>query len=79
MSAINLRLPDSLHKMAKDVAHKDHISLNQLITSAVAEKISALATEDYLMERAKKGSKQKFMRALSKVPAVEPEEFDKLK
>ncbi|WP_145019447.1 toxin-antitoxin system HicB family antitoxin [Geobacter argillaceus] len=29
MSAINVRLPDSLHKMAKEVATQDHISLNQ--------------------------------------------------
>lgn len=45
MSAINARLPDSLHKMAKEVATQDHILLNQFITSAIAEKISALTTE----------------------------------
>lgn len=78
MSAINVRLPDSLHKMAKEVATQDHISLNQFITSAIAEKISALTTESYLEERAKRGSKAKFRQALAKVPDVEPEEFDRL-
>lgn len=78
MSAINLRLPDSLHRMAKEVASQDHISLNQFITSAIAEKISALATESYLEERARRGSQEKFRQALSKVPDVEPERFDQL-
>lgn len=78
MSAINVRLPDSLHKLAKEVARKDHVSLNQLITSAIAEKISALATEEYLQERTVRGSRQRFRQALAKVPACEPEEFDRL-
>ena len=78
MPAINLRLPDSLHQMAKNVAMQDRISLNQFITSAVAEKVSAITTERYLEERAKKGSKEKFLQALSKAPDVEPEAFDRI-
>ena len=78
MSAINVRLPDSLHRMAREVATQDHISLNQFITSAIAEKISALTTESYLEEHAKRGSQANFRRALAKVPDVDPEEFDKL-
>ena len=78
MSAINVRLPDSLHKMAREVATQDHISLNQFITSAIAEKISALTTESYLEERAKRGSQAKFRQTLAKVPDVEPEGFDRL-
>lgn len=78
MTAINLRLPDSLHKMAKNVAMQDHISLNQFIASAIAEKISALTTETYLEERAGRGSQAKFKQALAKVPDVDPEEFDRL-
>jgi len=78
MTAINVRLPDSLHQMAKNVAMQDHISLNQFIASAVAEKISALTTERYLEERAQRGSKEKFLQAMSLVPNVEPEPFDRL-
>jgi len=78
MTAINVRLPDSLHQMAKSVAMQDHISLNQFIASAVAEKISALTTERYLEERAQRASKEKFLQAMSMVPNVEPEPFDLL-
>jgi hypothetical protein len=77
MSTISLRLPESLHKKARALAKKENTSINQLVSSALAEKISALMTEEYIKERAKKGSKEKFKRALSKVPDVEQENYDK--
>jgi predicted HicB family RNase H-like nuclease len=39
MSAISIRLPESLHRMAKDIARQDQASMNQFIASAVAEKV----------------------------------------
>lgn len=77
MTTISVRLPDSLHKMAKNVASEDHISMNQFIASAVAEKISALTTEKYLGERAERASAEKFQAALAAVPATSPETFDR--
>jgi post-segregation antitoxin (ccd killing protein) len=79
MSAISLRLPDSLHRMAREVAREEGISMNQLITLALAEKMSALATESYLEERAARGDRAKFLEAMSKVADVEPsDERDRL-
>ncbi len=78
MSAISLRLPDSLHKKVKELAKRDNVSINQFINSALAEKVSAFLTETYLEERAKRGSREKFKEALSKVADVEPVEGDKL-
>ncbi len=78
MSTISLRLPDSLHKQVRKLAEKESVSINQLVTLALAEKISALLTEEYLETRAKLGSRKKFERAMVKVPKVEPEEYDRL-
>jgi hypothetical protein len=78
MSAISLRLPESLHKAARELAKKDKISINQLIATALAEKVSALTTEEYLEARGKRGSRKKFLRALSKAPDVDPDEADRL-
>ena len=78
MSTISLRLPESLHKRVKDIAKREGISINQLINSALTEKISALLTEEYLEERARKGSRSKFEQALSKVKDVESEDKDRL-
>jgi len=77
MTALSLRLPESLHKKLSEVAEREGISINQLISSAVAEKMSALMTEEYLEERAARGNRQKFLAALSKIPDVEPDTVDR--
>ncbi len=78
MSTISLRLPDSLHDKVRELAERENISINQLVTLALAEKISALMTEEYLGERAKRGSKQKFEMAMGKVPDIAAEEQDRI-
>jgi hypothetical protein len=66
-----------LHKRLKDIAEKEGVSINQLITVAVAEKLSALMTADYLEERAARGRRGRFDRVLAKVRNVPPDENDK--
>jgi HicB family len=78
MSTISLRLPESLHESARELAKKESISINQLITLALAEKVSALMAEDYLNKRAKRGDRRKFQKAMAKVANVPPEERDSL-
>jgi hypothetical protein len=78
MSTISLHLPRSLHETARALAEKENVSLDQLITLALAEKVSALMTEDYLLERARRGDPQRFREALAKVPDIEPEAHDRL-
>ncbi len=78
MSALSLRLPNSLHKQLRELARREGVSINQLVNSAVAEKMAALMTVDYLRERAERGSRQKFKAALVKVPDVEAQEEDRL-
>jgi hypothetical protein len=74
---MSLRLPESLHRQAKALAQQEGISINQLVATALAEKISALAAGEYLENRAKRGSRHKFERALRKVKNVEPAEIDR--
>lgn len=74
MTTLSLRLPDSYHSMLKEITLKDKISINQFIVSAVAEKISALETQRYLEERGARGSRDKFLAVLAKVPDAEMED-----
>jgi len=37
MSALSLRLPDSLHHRARVLSKRDRVSINQFVASAVAE------------------------------------------
>lgn len=78
MTTLSLRLPASLHEGAKKLAKRDGISVNQFIAVAVAEKISALATEEYILERARRASREKFEAALAQVPHAEPDEQDRI-
>ena len=77
MSSLSVRLPESLHNSLREISKKDNVSINQFVASAVAEKITALETEDYLEKRAQKGSRKSFKAILDKVPDVEPEESDR--
>jgi predicted transcriptional regulator len=78
MSSISLRLSESLHRRVRELAKKEGISINQLINSALAEKVSALITVEYLEERANRGSRSRFERTLSKVKDIEPQEEDRI-
>ena len=49
-SNVYLRLQPSLLEEAKRIAEAEGVALNQLINVAVAEKISALRTEDFFRE-----------------------------
>ncbi len=77
MATISLRLPESLHESARKLAARENISINQLITLALAEKLSALLTEDYLIERAARGNRQEFEAAMAKVADTEPDDRDR--
>ncbi len=72
MSALNLRLPNSIHRHIKEIARRDGVSINLFITSAVTEKIAALSTEDYITARAHKARPGAFKRVLDRVPKRKP-------
>ena len=78
MSTISLRISKSLHKSVRETARKEGISINQLITTALAEKLSALMTEDFILDRARRGKKKKFDRAMIKVRDKQPDSLDKI-
>ena len=65
MSTLSLRLPNSLHERIRQLAEAEGVSINQFIATAVAEKTAALLTDEYLSQRARKGSRTKFERALT--------------
>jgi len=76
MSSLSLRLPDSIHRHIKEIAKREGVSINQFISSAVAEKVSAITTEDMLGARAKKAKKGGLKKVLDKVPNRPPIQGD---
>jgi len=78
MSQVTLRLPDSLHRRARVLSENDHVSLNTMITTALAEKVAALETVNMLKTRAERGKGLTFAEAFAEVPDADPAEHDRL-
>ena len=77
MSAISLRLPNSIHTRVKHLAKDDGVSVNQFITVALTEKLSVMNAVEFFEEKAKKGAREKYDHVLWKVSKREPLEYDK--
>jgi hypothetical protein len=67
-----LRLQPSLLDEARKLAETEGVALNQLINVAVAEKLSALRTESYFKERAKRADIPKALAILDKAAKGTP-------
>ncbi len=78
MSTLSIRLPNSIHQHAKRLARDEGVSVNQLVSCALAEKLSALDAERYLNERAERGAKVDIDAILAKIPSVDPEPHDRI-
>lgn len=75
---LSTQIPDALYQQIESLAQKQQIPVEQLITMALSAQISSWMTQDYLEEKAKKGSWDKFSQVLDKVSNQEPEDYDKL-
>ena len=67
-----LRLQPSLLDEARKLAESEGVALNQLINVAVAEKVSALRTEEYFAARARRANPGKIARILKRVGKGNP-------
>jgi len=77
-STYPLRLPKSLKNEVAKVAKRDGTSVNQFIAIAVAEKISALETEDFFAEKASKADLEAFRSVLFRSDGETPRVGDEL-
>ncbi len=68
MTALTVRLPNSVHQKVKELALRDDISVNQFIAAGVSEKMASVITLDYLNLEAAKGSRSDFDRFVYLVP-----------
>ena len=72
---VSVNIPEELYRRASEVAAAENVSVDALFASAFEERILEF---ERLKEKASRGSYEKFMRVMSKVPAVEPAEHDRL-
>ena len=78
MTALTIRLPNSVHESIKALARRDGISVNQFIASAAAEKMASLQTLDFLRREAALGKREDFEQFLKRVPDAPAQAWDEI-
>lgn len=76
MTALTIRLPDSVHLKIKELALRDGVSVNQFIASAAAEKMASVMTLDYLRTEVAQGRREDFLAVLDRAPDAPPQPGD---
>jgi hypothetical protein len=70
----SIAVPENLYNRAAELAAKDHISVDELVSALLA---SRLASREYIESKAQLFDRQEFERALDEIPDVEPEPHDR--
>src|SRR5438034_1163832 len=78
MSAVTINLPDELQAKAQAVAAAKRLSMDALVTLALAQSLSRLTPDPYLEERAARATGKGFQEFLAQVPAEQPDASDRL-
>jgi hypothetical protein len=68
MTALTVRLPDSVYQKIRELAERDEISVNQFIAAAVSEKMASVMTLDYLKLEASEGNRSDFDLLMNLMP-----------
>ncbi len=78
MKTVEAQIPEPVLKQAQELAAREHIPLEQIISLAVTQAVGVWSNESYIALRAKRASRDKFLDALNEVPDVEPADYDRL-
>ena len=72
MTTIQANVPDFLAKLASEAAAKEHTSLDNIISIALAAHVGAWQVREDIETRAQRGNLQTLDRVLARVPARPP-------
>ncbi|MFZ0594244.1 MAG: hypothetical protein WAM39_27560 [Bryobacteraceae bacterium] len=72
---LTINVSEELYRRAADIAAQENVSIEELFASAFEDRILEF---ERLKERAARGSYEKFLKVMAKVPAVEPADYDQL-
>ena len=72
MSTLTIQMPESLARQLRECAASEGVTMDQLLSSAAGEKLSALLTVDHLRQRAAKGKREDYAAFLEGSPNVPP-------
>lgn len=78
VNVIRVQLPAAVVAEVTTMAEADRVSFDQILIDALAGHLSARKQLDYLRERGRRGSRERFLAALDNAPDVPPVPGDEL-
>jgi hypothetical protein len=78
MSTLEVKIPDLLLKQINEVAAKEKVSVDQIVSIALAAQVSASQARESISSRAKRVDWQKVDDILARVPANPPLQGDEV-
>ena len=78
MSTLTIQMPEGLARQLRECAAKEGVTVDQLLSAAAGEKLSALLTVDHLRDRARQAKREDFLAFLNGSPDVPPMPGDEL-
>jgi rRNA-processing protein FCF1 len=72
---LTVTVPDAVYRQIAELASRQQVSVERIVAAALAEQLSGWNRLEQMAER---GSRERFLAALDKVPAVEPAPEDRL-
>jgi hypothetical protein len=72
MSTLEVKIPDLLLKQVNEVAAKENVSVDQIVSIALTAQVSASQARENITSRAKRVDWQKVDDILARVPANPP-------
>jgi hypothetical protein len=71
-----LRLPVSLKAALETISDRDGTSINQFLVVAAAEKVAAMQTEEFFLDRRNRADREAFRRVLNREGGEPPSPED---
>jgi hypothetical protein len=72
MTTIQAQVPDPLARQVAELAEQEKVSVDQLVSIALAYQVSAWRKRDTMADRARRGCWEKFDQVMAKVRDVPP-------
>jgi hypothetical protein len=78
MKMLQVRLPENIHRRAKQLSKEANVSLNQFILTSVSNEIVREETADFFRDAAANFDARAFADALAAIPDADPVAGDEL-
>lgn len=72
---LNIHVPEDLFQKAARIAAAENVTVDEVFAAAFAEQVAAW---ERLNQRASRGSRERFLAVMAKVPETEPEPHDQI-